>query len=385
MRRLLLLIALLIGYGSLYPLDFTAAPQWRRQALELFTAPDWHMSRGDLVGNVLLFMPYGLVALLLAQEGGGPAPRARRLALLLALGCALALGLQIAQLWVPSRVAALNDVLANVAGLLLGLGAGVAMRRWWAPPGAAGTALAPTLVPALLALLWLGYQWFPLVPTLDRQNMLNALKPLLLAPRLDLARTLHTGLSWLAFFALCDAAFARPIRTLTLICVALSSVGAKVFIVSAQISPANLAGLALALAALPWRTHPASRPLLGLAMLASLFVSGWTPFIPLLQPQPFHWVPFAAMLEGSMVVNGLNLLEKTFFYGALIALLRGRSSSPWGAALLLALCLSVIEAVQIYLPGHTPESTDPLLALCLAFAMGLQTPSPARPPAPPPP
>ena len=385
MRALLLLIAVLIGYGSLYPFHFAADPHWPQEAAALLTAPLWPMGRGDLVGNVLLFAPYGLVAALLC------APQRRgysRLGLLLALGALLALALQIVQLWVPGRVAALNDVIANVAGMLLGVAIAVpahrlipALAHHSAGKGAgngAANAIPRALLPAALMLLWLGYQWFPLVPTLDLQNMVNAVKPLLRAPRIDAVRALHLALAWLAFCMLWDLSTSGRVRAWTMAVAACAIVGAKLFITGGSVSPANAIGLALALACLPWRHHRFALPALTMAMVVSLFASGLTPFTPLAQAQPFHWVPFSGMLEGSMGVNLLNLLEKCFFYGALIVLISARGGQPLAAASLVALCLGLIEAAQMFLPQRTAESTDPVLALLLGLVAWL-----ARPQAPP--
>lgn len=393
MHALLLLIAGLIGYGSLYPFHFAADPHWPQEAAALLTAPLWPMGRGDLVGNVLLFAPYGLVAAL------SSAPQRRcysRLGLLLALGALLALGLQIVQLWVPGRVAALNDVIANVAGMLLGVAIAVpahrlmpALARHSAGKGAgkgagkeagkgAANVIPSALLPAALMLLWLGYQWFPLVPTLDLQNMVNAVKPLLRAPRIDAVRTLHLALAWLAFCMLWDLSTSGRVRAWTMAIAACAIVGAKLFITGGSVSPANAIGLALALACLPWRHHRFALPALTMAMVVSLFASGLTPFTPLAQAQPFHWVPFSGMLEGSMGVNLLNLLEKCFFYGALIVLISARGGQPLAAASLVALCLCLIEAAQMFLPQRTAESTDPVLALLLGLVAWL-----ARPQAPP--
>lgn len=380
MRALLLLIAVLISYGSLYPFHFAADPHWRQEAIALFTAPQLHMSRGDLVGNVLLFAPYGFIAVLVSDANRPPRSPAGRLALLLVLGALLALGLQLAQLWVPSRVAALNDVLANLAGMLLGVAAALLARRFAPalarhPIGhAASTALPHALVPGVLMLLWLSYQWFPLVPTLDLQNMINAVKPLLRAPQIDAVRALHTGLAWLAFFALWELATPRRMPAPLLAATAVFIVGAKLLITGSRISPSNVIGLGLALACLPWRHHRGALPALSIAMFVSLFASGLTPFAPLGQAQPFHWVPFFGMLEGSMGMNLLNLIEKGYFYGALIVLISARGGRPMAAALAVAVCLAMIEAVQMFLPDRTAESTDPILALILGFVIGLGAP-----------
>ncbi|MBS0506808.1 MAG: VanZ family protein [Proteobacteria bacterium] len=371
MRAILLLIAVLICYGSLYPFNFTANGHWLRQGLTLFTQPDLHMGRGDMVGNVLLFAPYGLVAALI--NTGSARRTTAPLVLRLGLGLLLALALQLAQLWLPSRVPALNDVIANTAGILLGVAAGW-LARGLGPAGAgqaASVALQRALAPAVLMLLWLGYQWFPLVPTLDLQNMINAVKPLVRAPQLDGVRALHTALAWLAFFRLWQLTTARHTPPLALAAAALCILGAKLVIVGASISLTNLLGLGLALACLPWSQHRAALPVLIMAMLASLLASGLAPFNWSSVPQAFHWIPFTGMLEGSMGVNLLNLVEKSYFYGAVTVLMAASGARPLAAAMAVAICLAAIEAAQVFLPGRVAETTDPLLALILGYVIGL--------------
>lgn len=367
MRTLLLLVAALITYGSLYPFHFAVNQNLSHEAAALFAMPTLHMRRGDLVGNLLLFAPFGLIAAL-HVDTRRPLRAAGTLALLLAAGLLLALALQIAQLWVPGRVPELNDVLANAAGMLLGVLAGWMGRRLF--PNAT-VHLPHALAPAVLMLLWLGYQWFPLVPTLDLQNVINAIKPLLRTPQVDVLRALHTALAWLAFFKLWDIAAGKHTPTLVMAAAALAILGAKLFIASASISPANAIGLGFALACLPWRQHSMTLPALIIAMFVSLLASGLAPFDPLSHAQTFHWVPFTGMLEGSMGINLLNFLEKCFIYGALIVLINGKGGRPLAAAIMLAIVLGMIEAAQLFLPGRTAESTDPVLALVLGFGIRL--------------
>ena len=375
MRAILLLIAVLISYGSLYPFNFLANGHWLRQGVLFFTQPDLHMGRGDLVGNLLLFAPYGFVATLLCR-----ARRHGRITgqwvLLLALGLLLALVLQLAQLWLPSRVPALSDVVANAGGMLLGVAAALLAHR--VAPAAAGDSanllLGHALAPAVLMLLWLGYQWFPLVPTIDLQNMINAVKPLVRTPQLDAVRALHTALAWLAFFRLWQLASGQRTPALALALAALCILGAKLVIAGASISLTNAVGLGLALACLPWRQHSAALPALVIAMLVSLFASGLAPFGLSDMPQAFHWIPFTGMLEGSMGVNLLNLVEKTYFYGALIVFMTANGARPVPAAIAVAICLGAIEAAQVFMPNRVAETTDPILALIIGFVVGWLSP-----------
>lgn len=175
--------------------------------------------------------------------------------------------------------------------------------------------------------------------------------------------------------AVAELAAARRVATLTLAAAALAMASAKLFIVGATLSPANLIGLGLALVCLPWRHRPTTLPALTIAMFISLLASGLAPFDPLSQPKTFLWMPFSGMLQGSMSVNLLNLLEKCFFYGALIVLISAKGGRPWAAAIVVAGCLAMIEAAQAWLPNRTAESTDPVLALILGFVIRLGSPS----------
>lgn len=364
MRFLLLLTLALIAYGSLYPFDFVTRANGVAEVARLFVRPAFDMKRGDIVGNLLLFVPYGFVAVLAARAHRRPG-----LACLgyVVAGLVLALGLQVAQIWLRSRTPALGDAAVNAAGLLIGLALGAIALRLRPSLGDARQSAA--LVPLALMLAWLAYQWYPLVPTLDWQNVKNALKPLLLAPRLDPVRILATAVSWAAFFTLWgllaagrSSAIVKALGGLAILC-------GKAFIVGAGISLANLVGLGLAIIALPWLQHPRALPVLSVAILASLFLSGLQPFTPSATARDFEWIPFTGMLEGSMAINLANLLEKTFLYGAAILFMHRHGARPLPAAIGVALCLAAIEAAQVFLPGRTAESTDPVLALLLGVVM----------------
>lgn len=362
MRALLLIVAALISYGSLYPFSFAAHEGSLEEILALVTSPDLSMSRGDLVGNLLLFAPYGFLASLQARDHRRPA---FTLTWILLAGAALALALQIAQIWLPSRVPSLADAMVNVVGMAGGVAIAAAASQLM--PRGKSLHASSTLVPAALMLCWLGYQWFPLVPTLDLQNVRNAVKPLFLASGLDWVRTLHATVAWSAFFMLAGKLFATAIRPTVLAAAGIVVLLAKLFIVGASISLTNALGLGLALTALPWLRRPASLNLLIIAMLLSLLLSGLAPFALASIPGSFHWIPFTGMLGGNMERNLLVLLEKTYLYGSLIFFITLNGARPIAAASAVALCLGFIEGVQVFLPGRTAETTDPVWAIILGF------------------
>lgn len=369
MRPLLWLLIILISYGSLYPFGFAAHEGSLEELARLFTTPALHMGRGDLVGNLLLFAPYGFIAALLARQH--PHPQ-RQLVWLLTNGAVLALALQIIQIWLPSRVPALVDVFANLGGMAIGVAlAGLLPRLLPTQVQSAldGKDSGQALFAATLMLCWLGYQWFPLVPTLDLQNLLDALKPLLRTLQPDPIRTLHTACAWLAFFWLARLLFKRPPGLLLMTAASLLILVGKLFIVGASISASNVLGLCLAVTASPLLQRHYGLNALIILMLFSLFASGLSPFTLLDSPQTFHWIPFTGMLEGDMGNNLLNLIEKSYFYGALILLIHVNGARPLPAAIAAASCLLLIEGAQLFLAGRTAESTDPVLALLLGFAL----------------
>src|SRR6266571_563416 len=166
--------AALIVYGSLYP--FTG---WTSDRVRLFAflVPQWsgHLSRADVVTNVLAYMPLGL---LLARwwRGGGAMLGAIAIATLIA--ALLSFSMEFLQQFLPARIASLSDLIANTAGAVIGASlAGVVhaeslpwqmvMRRreqWFR-----GGRLVDL---GLMAVgLWTLSQLTPLVPSLDLGNL----------------------------------------------------------------------------------------------------------------------------------------------------------------------------------------------------------------------
>jgi hypothetical protein len=108
---------------------------------------------------------------------------------------------------------------------------------------------------------------------------------------------------------------------------------------------------------------------LGWAFLTLLLVRGFAPFRFSGTGTEFSWVPWGGFL-GMEWQPGVNiLLEKTFYYGTAIWLLRAGGMRLRECTALVAVTLAVVEAAQTHLPGRTAEITDPLLALLLGFGL----------------
>jgi len=367
----LLLVAVLVTYGSLYPFRFARPHSVRLALRELFAHPGWWTSIGDVAGNVLLFVPMGM-AIVVATAGRSNA-RAWRIAWT-AFAVALALALQIAQVFVPARSAALADVLWNGVGIAIGLLAGKVALASMPRLVAGGDRLAGVSILALA--FWFLWRLWPFVPTIDLQQVKNALKPLVLRPEFQTWSFVSTVVSVLLLSALV-AALRYP-RTI-LIGITAAAVGARFFLVGQKITVSvfagSLVGLALGLAAL--------RVGIGLAApwMILLAVSWYTadslrPFEFSIEPSKLNWVPFEAMLSGSMNYN-LAALCGTAFLTAVLAILGRRLHLPGrGWMIVVTVWLVALEIVQLWIPTRTSDLTVGLFPVGWWWALSMvQSPS----------
>ena len=121
-----------VVYGSLLPFDFRPVPLDRAWAL-FRQAPFLALgieSRADWIANGVLYAPLGFLTASVLQRALGPAARAAALALAAFWCVALALGVEFAQLYFPSRTVSLNDLLAESIGSGLGIALSPFLLPW---------------------------------------------------------------------------------------------------------------------------------------------------------------------------------------------------------------------------------------------------------------
>ena len=119
-----------ILYGSFIPFRFTTSPEVVRAKLAEVRLLPFEQGRkafstSDVVGNVLLFVPFGFLAAGAAPGVRGGLRRLSAIALPVGAGALLATGIEIGQLFAPGRTASGVDVLANMLGALVGSGLAV--------------------------------------------------------------------------------------------------------------------------------------------------------------------------------------------------------------------------------------------------------------------
>jgi VanZ family protein len=350
---LFLLSVAAVVYGSLYPFDFGSAS---RQEIvgELLASLRQRPSRGDVLANLILYLPIGLFWALAFPNRGVLV----RVVLGTVVGTALSVAVEVMQVFDRSRNPSLYDIGFNTMSAAAGALAGHFIGH--ASLGKGRFRLADP-AGALLAACWLAYRLYPYVPTLDWKNVKNAVKPLLTLnlPTIDTSRHLA---AWLAFAAIA-AANRGGSGLAPLALVGGGVILVRPFLVGRSLQLYEVVGLLLALVlCVPLaRRHV----LLGVLLLATIVLDGIAPFTFGAASNSFHFVPFIGFVAGNIVVAVQAVLQKVFLYGAAIWLLHRGGWRLVNATALVAASLLAIEIAQIVLPNRTAEVTDPLIAVLL--------------------
>jgi VanZ family protein len=371
LRRIFIVTLALIVYGSLYP--------WQFHPTEFAVSPFWLLLHSwpaalnrfvvrDGIVNVGVYVPLGIFGYLAFVQHWRKAGAAAA-ALLVSL--AVSTGVEMAQLFEPSRYCSAVDVVCNVTGGAIGIVLALFHRRsttsvvFWSEIEAF---LRPSEVTILL-LCWIGYQTMPLFPQLSTTQLMHKLASLRSSLSWSPLEIVASTMDWLAVIALIDEV-AGPARTAAISAAALLLLPARLLLDTRSLTAAECIGAAAAwilwgafLRRLRNRYH-----LLAWCSVGVLLLRGLTPF-HFTSAQSFSWTPFAASLSFEHASAVIVLFNKAFLYGTAIWLLRNVGYPYAMGAIGIAALLAVIEAVQIYLPGRTPEITDPLLALTMAVIL----------------
>ena len=367
-RALLLLCAAAITYGSLHPFRFVDPTSVAQAWSALLSDRNWWTSRGDVVGNIALFIPFGA----LGVAAWPPRWRgAAGWAGLVLVATVFAFVVQVLQIWFPPREPSLADVLWNGVGAVLGIAMGAAAidRFGGSRPGLReGAPLA-----AFLLLGWVLTQLFPFLPSIDWQMVKDKLKPLLLAPAWSLPAVVFVAARVLAagclLQALSRSAGATAVRLLLLLAVL---VVGKLLVVGQSLPLSTLLGFALGWLAWLLLSRLAAdrlRVVAFAALLAAFTLAGLLPFEMRDTPARFHWLPFDSLLHGSMLINTWALVESVFVFCTLLWLVAQEGGRVPGIAVVLALWVGGLEAAQVWIDGRTGDITAPLLVLLSGFVV----------------
>ena len=391
---LLVAWALFIVYGTTLPLTLSAG--WSDLPENIAAGlRAWQLrpSKADLVSNVALFVPLGLLlAARLVARGRG---WLFTVTLATFAGCALSLCVELLQLFLP-RVTSPWDLLANAAGAAAGSAVGWQFARYFWPRAAphlrdavARQPLATLATTAVLALFAAGLEPFRL--SIDVGLVKRAVKAARLIPfgaAVDgtpvalrpwtlggelLWWILLGGMIGLALresgrrgaLALTGAVVLGSVIAVGVELAQLAAIGRTTDATSVLLAAVGtLIGAGCTLAS----DRPASAwitPALGL-WAATILLDSWTPPRFMLPDElPLHGlVPFYAYYRDTDVNAVVDILrEATRFLpmGALLVV-RGTGRGPFRAGLVGLAFGLLLETGQLFLAGRTPDVTDALSA-----------------------
>ncbi len=352
MRTLLWLSYLLIAYGSLFPFDFSMAAM-ARDGVSLFQIK--LPSIGDLLGNVLLFVPTGFLSYALSpQSNRAQQGRVQTLFKLILWGGLFALLLQIIQLWLAERDPSIVDVLLNILGLIIG----------WQASRQMGTGLMKlpmglALLPMLIGTGYFLAQLSPFVPTIDLQSIKNSLKPLL-TEEFSTTDFFVAVSCWLVAIRL--AFWQHPhLRICGLLVIWLLVIVGKILIYKNTLNMVDLTAPLLSLLLLiklDIDSRKGLKVLISL-LLVSLGLSSLAAFSP--EAGEFSLIPLSGFLQGDMHTNAGSLLNKLFIYSAVIWLAIEAGFNGRRTAIIVAIIALLLEFLQIWMPSRSAEIGEPLL------------------------
>lgn len=355
-----LLVTAFILYGSLYPFAFHARPG-SALAYLLSTRLVWDHP-GDLLSNVLLYIPFGFF---------GVCAFPRRVLPIIFVGALLATSMELLQFYDRGRVTSMGDVYADSIGAALGavaaslVGLGMRwpfMRALRADPAA-----------AMVLLMWFGYRLYPYIPVTGPHKYVHALVPVIFAPRPSIVTVVRFVFAWMGIGAVLEALYGPNRLVLAFLLVATAEFLGRVMIIDRVAQLADLLGIAGAL--LLWLLilrHTSHRLAIVIAaFIAMIVILRLEPFTFIPVPRVFGWVPFLSFMHGSIDVAVQSFCEKFFAYGGLIWLLCHRGLRLNLATALTAALLFATSWAERYVPGRTAEVTDAVMALAIGGAFGL--------------
>ncbi len=363
LRRILLLVIILIVYGSLYPWHFVPRhlsenPLWILIHSWPFDA--LHHLSDDTAVNIALYIPLGFAAY--------PVFRKSLLAPVL-LGLLLSSAIEITQLFTPTRFTSMMDVICNVAGSALGVALAVASKGIIRRRHSHSHLLLRERGALALILCWATSILLPFFPVLGRYSPDRKLTIFLHSPPFALLPLVSAAAVWFALGLLIEATGVRFPRELTAI--AVLAIPAQMLIATRQPLPSELTGAMAGF--LLFAIRPRRRRVTlaeAYTFTAVILFRGLWPFRFVSAAAAFVWIPFNGVLRASPLPSLIVLSEKVFYYGAAVWLLHAAGVRLVRSVAAVAILLTAIEVVQTHIPGTTPEITDPLLTILIGSVLG---------------
>jgi protein-tyrosine-phosphatase len=348
-----------VVYGSLFPFEFKfdVAESTVNSFLHSWVSVS---SLGDIVGNIALFIPFGFFGA--GLKGRVTSYSGTRI---IALWFLVAVGSQLAQLFIPSRDPSLFDLYGNAAGAMLG---------WFVVKKIPelGKLFSESSnfyvsLPLVLALSWLASHLIPFIPSIDLQSYKDSIKPLFFKPEFSFLDFFLETTAWVIFFQLLKDKCSHYFRIRYLVFFTICFVLLKTIIVLNSVLLYEVLALLVAGFLCLKRNIYFSPNFLAWALLLFIAVDALLPLNLRNVPDGFGWLPFSGFLEGSMLDNSAVICRKVFFYASMAWFFLLARSNFFVKVSFVTTCLLVVEIIQVGLIGRTPEITDPLIFLLLAL------------------
>ena len=349
--------ALVIAYLCLYP--FVLKAPLAATSLGGISFADF--TPGDIVANVVLFLPWGAAV--------GWAARGRfsaLLALVLAVAGAavLSIGFETLQQAIVGRVSSGMDVIANLTGAVAGvpLARYIAMPRW--------NARSTARFGGYVVVLWLVARLIPFVPSVHMHDWAVNLRDMLAADAPSWRRILFYTAGYAAVFSAIRRMGFMRIHPLSVYAgIGLFIIGAQVTIETMQSDLGEWIGLALAWCGFyVWQNNEdLHQRALRVLVTGAFLVDALRPF-DFGASNQFSILPFHALLDTfNPVTNMRAVAEYGFWTAALIMVWYSRRVQPWQAAAGVTALVLATELAQTTLTGRTPDTLPVFMAVVAGF------------------
>ncbi len=364
-RWLALGVALLIAWGSLYPLEFRipTSLEWHRR-LALVTAHIHY--RADLIENFLLYLPFGA----LCRLSLGGAGRERRTVFAAVLASALSMLLELAQSATPHRVTNLYDWIWNTAGAAAGaLATALYLRigERWTMRGLRHR--RPPLVPASLLAIWLIGAFAPYVPVHRAASLGRLIAALQTSHAVRAAGACAALGAWWIIAECIRQIWRRPwVLPVLAALIGLTALDQTLVGDERRSLEELLAWCivpALTLVTMRWPGRVRAWVTVAACVAVMVTTNAW-PTPRTAQLGAFHWVPFSGTLLASRDYR--PLLDTLFLEGALLWSLTIALRRPSAAFWVAFLASVAVELERLWTPPHRAEITNPLLVVALLIA-----------------
>jgi len=371
MRRIFYLTCALIAYGSLYP--FALVPRESPLGvLAVFAASlHPHIDRGslrDILLNLIIYIPVGFFYVLDERQQSAAWKRCLKATL---AGAALSLCMETLQYWVEFRSPSLLDLLTNTISAAAGAVVGVIFGRRAHPKLDAlpERVLGHPSAALFLLMLWAAAFFTP--GDWNHPGAIAHIKSMLRSPQLGPGHVFVSATQWLGIGALAAAVVGRK-GVMNFLLIAGLTLPARFLVPGQHPELHDFAGLAVALLAWGWPAleRRIDARTVGLLLAAGLCAEGLRPWHFSSTAFRFEWVPFISMLGSSdWAPMLLVLFRKAALYGTVVWAVARAGLGMLGAAAFSGVLLGILELAQIFLPGRTAETTDPILAVILGLIL----------------